>query len=183
MYQTVYPPTPPLPRNRYTNFRLALPHNMRNNCGFSTVKMSHFDVMCVKRLLYSVCGTTRLYVPPNATALGCIKCTLGGITLAEPYNLEASPPNLKAEGYLTCYNTIPTVQSTPRAKRGGCGVAPNAPAVAGTYGRIGAPQPHFSDVLSVQKKPWSELCNATKIIAIRSQKVETYKRNAWFIKN
>ena len=74
-----------------------------------------------------------------------IKCTLGGTTLAEPYNLEASPPNLKPEGYLTCYNTIPTVQSTPSAKRGGWGVAPNAPAVAGTYGRIEAHQPHFSE--------------------------------------
>ena len=70
--------------------------------------MSHFDVTGVKILFYSLvvlreCSYSKLAVPwqlknvpPNATAFGCIKCTLGDTTLAEPYNLEASPPNLKA---------------------------------------------------------------------------------------
>ena len=94
-----------------------------------------------------VSGSTRRQlknVPPNATALECIKCTLGGITLAEPHNFRGLPPSVKIARYFSCYTTSVTLQSTPNARSAeGKASPPNAPAVAGTYGRIEAPQPHF----------------------------------------
>ena len=81
MHLIVHPPTPPLPRNRYRISRLALSHNMSKTCGFSTVKISHFDVMSVNFLFYSFVllrdySYSKLEVPwhlknvpPNATAL------------------------------------------------------------------------------------------------------------------
>ena len=81
---------------------------------------------------------------PNATALESIKCTLGGTTLTDPYNLRAWPTDSKAGRYFVCYNTAVTLQSTPNARSAeGKASPPSAPAVAGTYRRIGARQPHF----------------------------------------
>ena len=82
--------------------------NLRNIEILLTV-VSHFDVTGVKMLFYSLvvlreCSYSKLEVPwqlknvpQNATALECIKCTLGGTTLNEPYNLEAWPQILKLE--------------------------------------------------------------------------------------
>ena len=81
---------------------------------------------------------------PNATALESIKCTLGGTTLTDPYNLRAWPTDSKAGRYFVCYNTAVTLQSTPNARSAeGKASPPSAPAVAGTYRRTGARKPHF----------------------------------------
>ena len=83
---------------------------------------------------------------PNATALESIKCTLGGTTLSDPYNLRAWPTDSKAGRYFVCYNTAVTLQSTPNARSAeGKASPPSAPAVAGTYRRTGARKPHFSE--------------------------------------
>ena len=114
----------------------------------SAVKMSHFDVMNVKFLFFSFV-VLRDYsysklevpwqlknVPPNATALECIKCTLGGITLAEPHNFRGLAPSVKAARYFSCYTTSVTLQSTPNARSAeGKASPPSAPAVVRTYRR------------------------------------------------
>ena len=122
----------------------------------STVKMSHFDVMNVKFLFYSFV-VLRDYsysklevpwqlknVPPNATAFRISSAPLVVQLQRSHITLEAWPPNFKAVGYFSCYNTAVTLQSTPNARSAeGKASPPSAPAVAGTYRRIGARQPHF----------------------------------------
>ena len=138
--------------------------NLRNIEILLTV-MSHFDVTGVKILFYSLvvlreCSYSKLEVPwqlknvpPNATALECIKCTLGGITLAEPHNFRGLAPSVKAGRYFSCYTTSVTLQSTPNARSAeGKASPPSAPAVAGTYRRIGARQPHFLQTQSCQNR-------------------------------
>ena len=99
-------------------------------------KMSHFDVMSVKFLFCSLV-VLRDYsysklevpwqlknVPPNATASRISSAPLVVQLQRSHTTLEAWPPNFKAVGYFSCYNTAVTLQSTPSAKREGRGVAP-----------------------------------------------------------
>ena len=110
-------------------------------------KMSHFDVMSVKFLFCSLV-VLRDYsysklevpwqlknVPPNATASRISSAPLVVQLQRSHTTLEAWPPNFKAVGYFSCYNTAVTLQSTPSAKREGRASPPNPPGVAITYGR------------------------------------------------
>ena len=137
--------------------------NLRNIEILLTV-MSHFDVMSVNILVYSFLVLRN--VRQNLTLLGlwyyatirtpnsrfhgnlrtcprtllryeCIKCTLGGITSAEPHNFRGLAPSVKAARYFSCYTTSVTLQSTPNARSAeGKASPPSAPAVVRTYRRL-----------------------------------------------
>ena len=103
--------------------------NLRNIEILLTV-MSHFDVTGVKILFYSLvvlreCSYSKLEVPwqlknvpPNATALECIKCTLGGITSAEPHNFRGLAPIVKAGGLTTIVGGFILPKNKPTHKTG-----------------------------------------------------------------